>query len=626
MAASTSDTPAPAPTVGPASAVRWFGRLQLLRLLGKSDRTMAWRVADPRSGQELMLVMPRQQPADARALARWQETQRHAARLNHPQLAAVVEIGVQDGWPFVAYDPRDGATATERTPAKGLPGLEAAGWAMQWLQGLAFAHEAGVVHHDLQPYLLLVSDSGQVRIAGLSVAGEGHLAGEGVTQASPLDAAWLRVQRDAAERDVLASGVLLHGLLAGASALDDPDVGRMVSRLPPKGREIIRLPWSTAHPIAEPLRIIVNRSTDRQPRQRYRNARTLLRAIEGWHNAESGSGSGPMALLSDRIRAAGVLPSSPGANARVARLALMERERTNELARVVVEDLALSFELLRLVNAAQVRGTQLAGAGPVLTLRRAIALLGLEGVRRAALGLRDWPGPLGDAAAADLQRLIQRCQRAGRVAQALRPPGYDAEVVMLITVMQNLGRLVIQYHFADEAAQIRRLMRPAAAEREDEPEQPGMSESDASYAVLGADIEAMGAAVARLWGLGDDALLMIRRLPQATPVRTVETDDDVLRAVASCANEAMDAQAEPAARVGAALQRVVRRYGRALGIDLRQLQAALQGAGSGTITSAAADDAAVGAEADDATDLDLAAAGPLTVPAALDNHVEGKRS
>jgi len=41
----------------------------------------------------------------------------------------------------------------------------------------------------------------------------------------------------------------------------------------------------------------------------------------------------------------------------------MERERTNELAEVVLQDLALSFEMLRLVNSAQVRGAQLAGAG-----------------------------------------------------------------------------------------------------------------------------------------------------------------------------------------------------------------------------------------------------------------------
>ena len=583
MPLSHHDTPtAPAR----ASAVRWFGRLQLLQLLGKSARTMAWRVADPRSGQDLMLVLPRVQPADAVALERWHQAVRQASRLHHPQLAAVVETGVQDGWPYVAYDPRDAATLDERLPARGLPGLEAAALATQLLQGLAYAHEAGVGHHDLQPYLLLVSDTGQLRVAGLGVACEmAHALAAAPT--SPSEAGSLRSQREAAERDVLASGIVLHSLLTGQPALEEADVGRVIARLPPlcgtHGREIVRLPWTTVQPVPEALRAIVNRATDRQERQRYRNARTLLRALEGWLTTESGAGGGPLVLLADRLRTAGVLPASPGAADRAARLALMERERTIELAEVVLQDLALSFELLRLVNSAQVRGAQISGNGPVLTVRRAIAMLGLDGVRRAALALRPWPGPLNDAGASELQRLTDRCKRAGRVALALRPAGYDAEVVYLITLLQNLGRLVVAYHFADESAQIRRLMQPAPSVHEGEPEEPGMSEEGAAFAVLGADIEALGAAVARYWGLDDGVLAMVRRHPVATPPRGADGDDEILRVVASCANEAVDALALPTPRVAAALHRVVARYGRLLDFGVRELQLALQGPVAGPV-------------------------------------------
>jgi non-specific serine/threonine protein kinase len=550
-------------------AVRWFGRMQLLRLLGKSERTMAWRVADPRIGQDLMLVLPRVQPADAAAMERWQQAVRQASRLDHPHLAAVVETGVQDGWPYVAYDPRDGATLSERLTTRGVPALEAAEWTTQLLQGLAYAHEAGLAHHDLQPYMVLAAEGAPLRLAGLAVAVEmAHGAGDVPGS--------LRVQRAAAERDVLASGVLLHLLLTGQPALEEPDIGRVVARLPPAGREIVRLPWSTAQPVPEPLRAIANRATDRQERQRYRGARTLLRALEGWLQSESGAGGGPLALLADRLRTAGVLPASPGGADRAARLAMMERGRTAELAEVVLDDLALSFELLRLVNSAQVRGAQISGSGPVLTVRRAIAMMGLEGVRRAALALRPWPGPLNDTGAADLERLIERCKRAGRVAVALRPAGYDAEVIYLITLLQNLGRLVVHYHFADEAAQIRRLMLPAPSPRPEEPEEPGMTEEGASFAVLGVDIEAIGAAVARYWGLDDSVLTMVRRQPLATAPRSSDGDDDLLRAAASCANEAIDALALPAPRVAAALGRVVARYGRLLNFGARELQEALQ--------------------------------------------------
>ena len=143
--------------------------------------------------------------------------------------------------------------------------------------------------------------------------------------------------------------------------------------------------------------------------------------------------------------------------------------------------------------------------------------------------------------------------------------------------MQNLGQLVVHYHFADEAQQIHRLMQPAPAPREGDPEEPGMSQDGAAFAVLGVDIETIGVAVARHWGLDDTVLHMIRHHPLTTPVRSVESDDDMLRTVASCANEAVQAAALPGQRSGPALQRVVQRYGRVLNLNLRDLQAALKG-------------------------------------------------
>jgi eukaryotic-like serine/threonine-protein kinase len=280
------------------------------------------------------------------------------------------------------------------------------------------------------------------------------------------------------------------------------------------------------------------------------------------------------------VRQIGALPALPGAAARAARLALMEREHTEELAQVVLRDPALSFELLKSVNSAQVRGTQVSGNGPVLTVRRAIAMIGLDGVRRSALALRDWPGPLDAAGAQDLEQLIDQALRAARVARSLRPAGYDAEVVSLVALMQNLGRLVVQYHFADEMRQVRRLMQPAAPDTPEGVAEPGMTEQGAAYAVLGADIEGMGAAVARWWGMDDAVLHMIRRLPTQLPVRQADSDDDVLRCAASAANEAIDALALPAAQQGAAIERVAQRYARVLNLTAKDVHEALQASAS----------------------------------------------
>ncbi len=565
---------------------RVLGRFELRQLLGKSERSMVWLVHDPRSAQELMLTLPRVQPASPAAVELWLADAKHAARLNHPNLAHVVETGVQEHWPYIAVDRALGVTLGERLAANPkLTAEDAVSWVAQALEGLAFAHEAGLAHGDVQLHQLLISEQGTVRVmalgAGLPAAVHAEQLANG---AMPMDPNRLRQSREAAVRDVLTMGLVMYHVLAGAPALEELDTGRVVDRLPPHGREFVRLPWTTPQPIPEALRAIANRATTHQERQRYHNARTLLAALNGWRETAA-QDSGALALLIDRLRTVGHLPAAPGVGARVARLAVAEGQRTDEMAANILQDMGLSFELLRTVNSAQVQGTQVSGNGPVLTLRRAIALVGLKGVRQAAASLRAWPGPLTEPHATTLQRLMDRVRLAGHAAQALRPAGYDPEVVYLVATLQNLGRLMVQYHFPDEAAQIRELMKSAPATEPDEPELPGMSEEAAAFAVLGVDIESLGAAVAKHWGLHEDVLYMIRRLPVNKPVRVADTDSDMLRVAASVANEAVDAVTEhQPQRVGAALQHVVQRYGRALSITMKDLTEGLQAA-RGTLQS-----------------------------------------
>jgi non-specific serine/threonine protein kinase len=590
-----------------ASPTRAFGRFELRQLLGKSQGSMAWLAFDPRAAQEVMLTLPRVQPADAQALEHRLREMKQAARLNHPNLAHAIEVGVQDHWPYVEVDRALGITLGEWLAGQPQPTpMELTGLLCEALRGLAFAHEAGVVHLDLQLHNILVGAQGQVRIAALAAvepvaAAAGTVAnGRGMA----MDPGALRAQRDAAERDVLACGVLLHQMLAGAPVLGEADVALVIARMQPSGRELVRLPWTTPQPVPEGLRAIANRCTASQERQRYHSARTLLRALEGWREVEASGQGDPIALLIDRLRSVGHLPALPGISRRLAKLSVTDTQRTDEMAELLLQDIALSFELLRTVNSAQVRGTQVAGNGPVLTLRRAIALLGVDGVRSAANGLRPWPGPMSESAATAMARLMNVVRLSGHAAQALRPPGYDPEVVYLVAVLQNLGRLLVQYHFPEEAEQIRQLTQPVSTAQPGGTEHPGLSEEAASYAVLGADIESLGAAVARHWGLGEEVQHMIRRLPLGKPVRTPDSDADMLRAAASAANEAIDAMTRlPAAKIGAALTQVAQRYARVLELSARELQEALQGARaslqSGTAAAAMPRTLTQGAQAED---------------------------
>lgn len=585
VVSSASDAPSRPPVVGPT---RSFGRFELRRLLGKSAASMVWLAFDPTHRHEVMLTLPRVQPHDAAALARWSEAVRPSARLDHPHIAPVLEIGVQDHWPYVATAREQRSTLGEWLAEHPHPtAAEAAGWLCDTLHGLAFAHEAGSVHGDLQLHSLLVDAQGAVSVMALGASGDG-LPNAGGTdpatrdrsndRAMALDPQLLRGRRDAATRDVLACGLLLHRLLTGQSPLDQADTRLTIARMAPLGHELVRLPWATPLPIPEALRAIANRCTASQERLRYQAARTLLGALTGWRASNAGEGGGPVSVLLDRLQAIGHLPALPGLSARVGLLTSLEGQRTDEIAEQVLEDLALSLELLRTLNSAQVQNTQIAGNGPVLTLRRIIALLGVNGVRLAANTLRPWPGPLTPGQADQLKLTLGRVRLAGYTAQALRPAGYDPQVVYLIAVLQNLGRLMLRYHFADEAEQIEQLMKPTPANRATEtPELPGLSEQAAAFAVLGIDIQALAAAVGRHWHLTDDVLHMIRRLPADAPVRTPDADADVLRVTASAANDAVDAVASlPPLRLGPALERIAQRHAQALGIGSKDVAEALQ--------------------------------------------------
>lgn len=553
---------------------------------------MAWRVRDlRRTGtphEPQLLLLPREQPADAVAARRWEDAVRRAARLEHPNLAQPREIGICERWPYLLYEIGGAQTLAERLRGPALAAQEAAMLCMQALRGLAFAHDGGVAHGDLQPFMLLRAEHQPLRIIGLELSAHKHEA-RGAVYTS-IDALQLAALREAVPRDALSVGLMLHWMLAGRAPLDEPDIGAQLERLAPAGRDIVRLPWSTALPVPEALRAIANRASERQPRQRYRSARGMERALDGWLRSEGTAGGGPLALLMDRLQSAGALPTMPGGEARAARLAAMGLEHTSELAQVVLQDLALSFEVLRCANRTLQHAARSVGNGPVLTVRRAISMLGMDGVRRATLGLRPWPGPLSDAAAAALGALIEDTRRAARVAQALRPPGYDAEVVQLVTLLQNLGRLLSAYHFPEEWQQIRRLVQSERELGDDSPHDAGMTEQAASCAVLGVELEGLAIAVARHWALDDTVLHLMRRMPLNAPPRTIDNDDDMLRAVAGCALEAIDALESPTELQDGALRLVIQRYGRALGLRLEDLKGVLREAGQGETASAARGD------------------------------------
>ena len=198
----------PAETPPASGAVRRFGRFELRAVLARSERTMLWLVFDPRRGHELTLAMPRVQPPDTAARDAWFAEARRASRLAHPSIAPVLEVGAQDHWPFVACDRALGSTLPEWIAANGTPQpVDAARWVCDALQALAYMHDAGLAHRDVQPQMLVIGDHGRVRLLGL-----------GVAPRAPASASDERhAHRVAAERDVLGGRRAPQHLADGTS-------------------------------------------------------------------------------------------------------------------------------------------------------------------------------------------------------------------------------------------------------------------------------------------------------------------------------------------------------------------------------------------------------------------------
>ena len=162
---------APDHTANAPSPARPFGHYALKRQLGKSELTTLWLAIDARTGLETMLSVPRVPPAGASGLGNWLLAARRAARLDHPNLARVADCGVHEQWPYVAVDRRVGVTLEERLTQHPLPVLDdATVWIESALRGLAFAHDAGLAHHDLQLHNIVINERGQASVMALGVA------------------------------------------------------------------------------------------------------------------------------------------------------------------------------------------------------------------------------------------------------------------------------------------------------------------------------------------------------------------------------------------------------------------------------------------------------------------------
>ncbi|QBJ94888.1 Stk1 family PASTA domain-containing Ser/Thr kinase [Rhodococcus sp. ABRD24] len=237
------------------------------------DRPVAIKVMDP------------QFAADPQFLARFEFEARAVARLNHPGLVGVHDQGSDGEHAFLVMELVEGGTLRELLRERGpMPPHAAAAVARPVLEALAVAHRAGLVHRDIKPENILISHSGEVKIADFGLVRA--IAASSTTSRSVIlgTAAYLSPEQVTtgsadARSDVYAAGVLLFEMLTGQTPFTgDTSLSIAYQRIDNDVPE----PSSHIEGVPPEFDDLVVRATERDPQDRFADAGAMaaqLRAV-----------------------------------------------------------------------------------------------------------------------------------------------------------------------------------------------------------------------------------------------------------------------------------------------------------------------------------------------------------
>ncbi|MBT3223667.1 MAG: serine/threonine protein kinase, partial [Proteobacteria bacterium] len=248
------------------------GRYRLIRVLGSGGMATVYRAYDKVLDIERALKILNEDLAGRDKIRkRFLNEARTMARLRHPNLVSVFDVGVDGNRPYLVMELIRGGDLVQYLTDQGAisPRL-AVDVVVAVLGALKVAHDAGVVHRDIKPHNVLVDVDGQPRLTdfGIAQAHQSTMTHTGMVMGT---LAYMAPEQKTSARkadsraDIYATGSLLYALVTNSEPHDL---------------------WSTElydehfANVLPPLAAVIQRATQRKPEQRYQTATDMTAALE----------------------------------------------------------------------------------------------------------------------------------------------------------------------------------------------------------------------------------------------------------------------------------------------------------------------------------------------------------
>jgi WD40 repeat protein len=259
-----------------------FGKFELLGELGKGAMGTVYRARDPVLDRLLALkTISPSLLAKQEALSRFQREARAVARLQHPAIVTIYELGEVEGTRYIAMELVEGLELSEALAQPPPPSLQRKiELVVGVCRGLDFAHKMGVVHRDVKPSNIRVTRDGSVKILDFGVAwlGESDITHSGIVLGTPsyVSPELLQGARVDHHADMWAIAVIAYEMLAGRRPFEAPTITSLVNSIvhdpvPPLDAVALHVPKALA--------AAVMRALDKDPAGRFPDCAALAHAL-----------------------------------------------------------------------------------------------------------------------------------------------------------------------------------------------------------------------------------------------------------------------------------------------------------------------------------------------------------